>query len=209
MEEREKKILDINLKFYESARAELIQRIILRDSALAIYIASVGTYMNHIIDMHYKTKIEDIDIVQSIVSMVPLPVVCLVFALIILQHHTVIGRIGGFLRHEITWGSVEGQVSRHWDNSFSLKHNAPSSAFQRLSAQAFVLVLPLIYNFIFFYRFRTAARKAQVFIPLLVVFIIDLIVILFIFWLHIRAHQSRHDQWKPQKYTASISKSNE
>jgi hypothetical protein len=82
---------------------------------------SIGTYLNRIIDSHYAKPADKIGLPQALVLMIPLPIVCMIFALIIVQHHIVIGQIGSFLRHEIELRIPGKFALRHWDNSASLK----------------------------------------------------------------------------------------
>jgi hypothetical protein len=193
----DEKATDVNIKLYESARAELIQRIILRDSALLFYIAAVGSYLNYVITTHFSKPVEETDISHAVVIMIPLPFVCLVFSLIILQHHITIGRIGAFLRSELNWGLLQDKISRHWDNSSSFLGHANFLITLRLYAQGLILCLPLLYDVIFYMKFYHPCRigwEWRAIIQLQLV--VNMSVSLFIGWLHMNAHRKRRKDWK-------------
>jgi hypothetical protein len=128
--------------------------------------------------------------------MVPLPVVCLVFTLIVVGHHLVVGRIGAFLRAEINWGPLATTISKHWDNSAALLGNANFLITLRLYAQGLMLCIPLLYDIVFYYRFRSPGTLLCGWnLILLLQLVINLGFAVLIGWIHYYAHAKRKKEW--------------
>ena len=196
----DEKTIDANIKIYESARSELVQRMVMRDSALLFYIGAVGSYFNFVINSHLSKPPTQTDLYGAMIIMLPMPFVCLIFSLVILQHHIIVGRIGAFLRWELNWGPVHEKFSHHWDNSKSFLEHANFLITLRLYAQGLILCLPLLYDIVFYFRFKHALcvycgpdKAVNLFMSLQLLF--NIITAVFITWLHYFAHNKRKRDW--------------
>ena len=172
--------------FYDSARNEIISRIRYRDSALIAYVASIGAYFAYVANAHFVEKTTEQ--VYEVLLLFPIPIACLLFTLIILQHHMVIGALGNFLSNEL-WNDQSGII--HWDNSKTLKRIANRSQKFRFFSQAIMLAGPLLYSVIF-YKYTTALNPSALKLFQLVC-ILDGFVFIMIFALHINVHMMRKE----------------
>lgn len=197
-EKIDEKATDANIKIYESTRAEMIQRINLRDGGLLFYIASMGTYLNQAVSYHYSDTPAKVDFTKSMLLMVPLPFTCIIFSLLVLQHHLIIGRMGNFLRHEMNWGALASKMSPHWDNSATFLTQANLLIRLRLYGQGLVLVLPTVYFVAFFRRFyNVALTHGDLGINgIWGLAAINIVSATFIVWLHVDTHEKRKKDWE-------------
>lgn len=194
----EELVVQTSISIYASARAEIIQHLVLRDGALLLYIGAVGAYLNVVLNAHFGDATDKVGIGYALLLVAPLPVVCLVFTLVIVQHHIMIGRIGAFLRHELRWGAIHKQISPHWDNSSSFLHGANFLIMLRLIAQASVLSLPLLYSIAFFLGYYSeAAREGCLWIALMWLNLCyELAAAIAVLGLHIYGHITRKKDWE-------------
>ena len=198
LEKSDEKATDVNIKIFESTRAELIQRINLRDGALLFYIATMGAYLNNVVTYHYSDVPDRLDFMKAMLLMMPLPFTCVIFTLVILQHHLIIGRMGHFLRFEMNWGKLAPKISPHWDNSSAFLSQANLLIRLRLYAQVLVLALPTGYFIAFFMRFYKSAiagGDSETFL-LWFLCLCNIISASFILWAHIDTHSKRKKDWE-------------
>ena len=130
-------IIEIIKCFYESARLELIQRIILRDRAsnsCAIGSAAlIGVWLTHP------------DPVIGCTALFFIPIVSICASAVICQHNSVIGLLGVYCSKEIS-GKLNdiGININHWDNSQAQTENHSASMFNRYIAHFTILIVPCI-----------------------------------------------------------------
>lgn len=171
----------LRVSYYESAREELIERITLRDQTLVAYIASAGAYFGFVVSPRTSENTwHELGIVLV------LPIISLVFAFVILQHHVMIGKIAAFIRREYAGAA-------HWDAEYAAWKDK-SYLRARTFSQALLLLIPVGY---------TAAYAAQALqerspgggeIPAIVTTLaIDLSVLFWIVRLHFWAYRSRRE----------------
>jgi hypothetical protein len=190
------KHIDMMLKFYDSSRAEAIQRIVLRDSALMFYIASMGAYMSYMINHHFYCQSNDghdlctDDIKTSLALIVPLPMVSLIFTLVILHHHYFINRIGRFLSDELKFPTPYNKIP-HWDTSRALNTQRGIDFGFRLIAQAGILCSPMLYDGLFFSKYYDKIMMSGILniTAAAVIVSVSFIVYIFIIYMHFDIHR--------------------
>lgn len=136
--------------YYEMARTELVERITLRDQSLIAYVVAAGTYFGFIVQERTSTDaVADVGGAQSVdtllataLTIIVLPVISLVFAFVMLQHHVMIGKIGEYLREEFP------AVPRHWDQVYAAW---PDKRYlnARTISQGILVLIPLLYTGLF------------------------------------------------------------
>src|SRR5689334_15325438 len=89
---------EVALEFYKTARAELIERIKLRDAALFLYIAAAATIFAAVLSGK-----------ASRATLVVVPFVALGATIVIAQHHQVIGDLGLYCGKELDYFLVRGR----------------------------------------------------------------------------------------------------
>ena len=125
----------IMIELYKAARAEVIARIGFRDTALMAYVPIIGGYFGFMVLQHFQNPPEKTDVVFSTLLLLPIPFICLTFALIVLQHHLIIGALVRFITREL------GLTVPHWDASNALKGTVRRGLELRLYGQV-VLFFP-------------------------------------------------------------------
>ena len=147
---------EIAVKFYESARAEIIQRILVRDQVLMFYIASIGAYLAFVYNQASSININlcgDLTgVVRHLSLLLPVPFVCFVFTNIVLQHHLVINNLGRYLGIEWRKNLKPGVFSMHWDESLALDASRRQVHTYRSLGQAAILIVPSAYDILELYR---------------------------------------------------------
>jgi len=187
---------DFVLKFYESARAELIQRIVLRDGALIVYITAIGYYMSRVLEAH--KHMTELSFITDFVLLVPLPFLCLIFTLIILHHHLVTLNLGNYLGGEWQQRNNVAELRLvHWDMTREATSRVTNTF--RTWAQALILFLPLMYDGFFTgaYRAKYASSKLFVFIVLgmdAIAFVVAALIIWLHIWVHIKRTIARSEE---------------
>lgn len=182
------------MEYYKSARAELTQRLVLRDGSLLFYIASIGSYLSFIINQHFPAdKTNDISIEKAIALCIPLPFICLIFSLLVLQHHMAIGNIGAYIRFELSPYLVDNQKIRNWDNSATLRLQGSGLLNLRLYSQSSILVLPIFYTLFFVWEFFWFAYYDSVesLVAILFLGLVDVLIVITVVFLHIDVHRKR------------------
>lgn len=133
---------DQTMQFYNAARAEIVERVILRDQALFAYIITAGAYFGFVVQGESIDVSDNKDILYNCAISIVLPTLSLVFTYIILQHHVMIGRMGDYTR------SLFPETVNHWDQHYiSWVDRKYLSA--RTFSQALLLVMPVIYSGLF------------------------------------------------------------
>src|SRR5690348_13451692 len=87
----------IYARYYDSARAELIQRIALRDQALMAYVLVIGGYLGFFLHRYPDLVFAPPKACEASALTFPVPIICLLFSLVIIQHHLVINELGVYL----------------------------------------------------------------------------------------------------------------
>jgi hypothetical protein len=180
---------DIFISYYEAARSQVGQRIVLRDGALLFYISAIGVYFQYILDVHLKYSQKSVPAAHAIIVMLPLPFICLAFTLVVVQHHIMIGKIGAYLASELG-KSVEVGITQ-WDNSRYLVESHNVFMIMRLVAQSCVLCFPMFYDVYFLYEHFYALIDDNVFGVSMFVLMLSLSTGCGIAMVHLYAHSTR------------------
>lgn len=130
-------------EFYQAARSEVVQRLRLRDQALFAYIVTAGVYIGFLVQPNLTEVKTTDEILLGCAAAFVLPILSLVFTYVILQHHSMIGKLGDYVR------SLYPDDFNHWDN-FYLNWTDRGYLTARTASQAFLLVLPICYTGVFF-----------------------------------------------------------
>lgn len=176
---------DQKIQFYSAARAEVTQRIALRDQTLIAYIVSAGTYLGLVAPEQTSATLTSQNILRESGLAAVAPVISLVFTYVILQHHVVIGTLGEYLR------SLFPQDYNIWENFYALSRDK-RYLIARTVSQALLLIVPVIYTFTFMFRAIPIAYGNK--LPILVVTtisIFDIFVLVVIVRQHIWAYGER------------------
>ena len=102
------------IAFYNAARAEIVQRLTLREQVVLAYLASSGV----IAGMAYKAGVSLLSPVLYII-----PLMSIGFTLEFLRHEWVIANLGDYLHRELDSNldvEIHGSVIRDWDRSQNL-----------------------------------------------------------------------------------------
>jgi hypothetical protein len=134
----------VKLALYKAARDEMIERQKMRDTATLAYIAGIGAYAGFINGGTIKALTPAAEALLNLI----LPIVCVVFSLIVIQHHIMIGKLTRYVKEQIHFGDFP-----HWDQSSALSSGADHT-WQRTVAQALVLIVPLASNAFYGWRHR-------------------------------------------------------
>ena len=141
-----------DIAFYESARAEMISRITLRDQSLIAYIATAGAYFGFIVERRSDKIGTTSDILLECAIVLVLPILSLVFTYVILQHHIMIGKLGEYTR------SIFPAGNPHWDHTYA-SWNDKRYLSARTIAQALLLIMPVAYTALFVFRVFPALKS--------------------------------------------------
>ena len=87
--------------FYTAMRAELTQRLVLRDQLLIAYVVAAGSYSAYLITFIYGPDAEPKPPLLLIGMGLGLPLICVVFSRLIIQHHVVIHQIAKYVAEEL------------------------------------------------------------------------------------------------------------
>ncbi len=106
------------LAFYNAARAEVVQRLALREQTLLAWITTMGVVIGFSAS---KTNPSSFD--PKLIRLVPL--LCLPFGLMIHRHNLIIRYIGEYIRGELNphLRQHESVPPSHWDNSKALRQS--------------------------------------------------------------------------------------
>ena len=115
---------------YESARAELIQRVRLRDHVLLVYLGLVSTILGIAFGTGTNPKV-----------LFVIPFVSCGVSILIYQHNNAVGALGKFCRVEL--GKFFTLVPQ-WDASQSLRAYAYTQIYHRFSSHCILMVTPCI-----------------------------------------------------------------
>jgi hypothetical protein len=185
-------------RFYESVRAEMIQRIAVRDQILMFYIASLGAYLAFVYNQNADIGASCTDwtaLLRHIFLLVPIPLLCLIFTLLILQHHIVIGNLGLYLNTEWRRNLKPDAVAVHWDGSSTLEASSAQVHSYRSVGQALVLSIPSLVEVLELARIYLACGTSQ---PWILYFMAALdmfafVLICYIVRKHMQAHKGRRN----------------
>ena len=157
------------LAFYEAARAEMVERIRLRDAALLAYVVFLGAYFGFALEPEMLPATGGNW--HHAIQLVALPVVSLIFTLVVLQHHLLISH----LAHYITMELLPAAGVRHWD-AWCTAHSGEAKNVTRRSAQGLILIVPSFYALVrFVHAFRSGgdlvAMAAGAVVTIAIVFV--------------------------------------
>jgi hypothetical protein len=116
-------------QYYAAARQEILTRISQRDNMFGGYLAFLGA----IIALAFSEGDA-----PSGALFLAVPWVGASAAILLGQHHVVIGALGGYLRNE--WKPASPAASRHWDESDSLELVRRSAVWSRTITHAVIVL---------------------------------------------------------------------
>ncbi len=117
---------------YESARAELISRIQLRDNVLLVFMGAVGTVMG--VALGTTARVEILFVV---------PFLAFGAATIVSQHNAVIGSLADFCVRELSpFLKSIGELAPQWDDSNALQEYRNSAIRLRSWGHTVIVVVP-------------------------------------------------------------------
>lgn len=122
---------DVPLKFYETARAEMLLRIREREVATYVWLGVIGT----IVSLAFGTGRREFDV------LLVLPVVSLGFAARVTQHEELIKVLAAYCKNEVG-PLLESQGLRQWDNSRTLAEAQSSFVATRTLVNLLLFVGP-------------------------------------------------------------------
>ncbi len=191
--------LTLAIAYYNSARSELIERIKLRDQTLSLYILAMGAYLGFVWTAHFGHQEKPVSVLDFII-IAPMPLICLAFTLIIIQHHILIGRLGLYLGCELDEDIRKTGINiRQWDNSSTLTGVFDSTLNFRFWEQAIILALPSGYDIAFFvFSLRSRNFDEGAFVIGISFTLATALAFLWIFYIHIAASRTR------KKYIVSL-----
>ena len=186
---------EISAKFFDSARQEILERVRLRDQALFFYITATGAYFVFALKEVYQSHEHGL---LQLAMTLPLPFLCLVSTLIVLNHHRLIGDLGAYIRDEVHFDPVEGAAVLPWNQSRTFLDTTRSAIDLRFWAQMLVLVLPLGYGIVLASGFLApAASDAGLFALVIVNLFLDVATGVLIVAMHIAIKRRRSREAKP------------
>jgi len=127
--------------FYESARSEMIERIGHRDKVLILYLGGVGAL--------YGVALGNVAWLHVLLVV---PYLALGAAMILSQHHAVIGQIGTYLAKELHpfFEFEDGSVCPpQWETSASRARHFNEAMMQRFLGHLFLIVIPALVALLF------------------------------------------------------------
>jgi len=191
---------DQKMQFYAAARAEVTQRIALRDQTLIAYVVAAGGYLGLVAPSQVTVTLTPQNVFQEIAIVVVLPVISLVFTYVILQHHIMIGVLGNYLR------SLFPPDFNLWERFYTQSRDKGYLR-ARTFSQALLLVLPLFYTFFFLLRtipIMGTDALLQGIVPVVLMF--DVFVLAAIVRLHFWAYGVRRESDRMDKTSPGIPK---
>jgi hypothetical protein len=144
-EEPAKTQLTVALAFYSAARAEIIQRLGLRETTFLAWIATVGVILGIALK---NVATPNNSLVPVLTLLEVIPILSLPFAAVIYRHHQIIdyladSYINGELKHFLR--QSENSALRHWDNSQTVKDKIHPFVVKELVIYLiFLTVLPVV-----------------------------------------------------------------
>jgi hypothetical protein len=130
----EPKPIEVAIAMYQSARAELVERIRLRDQILMIYLAAVGALFTAGFGVTPRFEV-----------LLSLPFLALGASVLVCQHNAVIGSLGRFCVVEL--GAFLDGLKSHapqWDDSSSLQSYKDSAIRLRSFGHTVILIVPCV-----------------------------------------------------------------
>lgn len=120
--------------FYESARAELISRIGLRDNAIVAYLGAIGAIFGIALGSNSNISI-----------LLVVPMLALGAELLISQHTELIGALSHYCSHEIGKELISKMINfAQWDNSRSLAAYSKSAIYRRTYGNISLIFTPAL-----------------------------------------------------------------
>ena len=177
---------DLSTKeFYQAARAEVVQRLLLRDQTLFAYIVAAGAYVGFVIQPNLNSGANVSDVLVGALMTFFLPILSLVFAYVMLQHHIMIGRLGDYIR------SLYPENTNHWDQYY-IAWTDRAYLTARTMSQALLLIFPICYAGIFFLKnFQIIVSSTLLSWVTGIIVLFDIGVIFYIVSLHVHAYSVR------------------
>lgn len=171
--------------FFQSARAEIVQRLALRDQSLIAYIVAAGAYLGFVVQPQLKPASDPKEIVIGMAILIVLPILSLLFTYVILQHHIIIGRLGEYIR------SLYPDNPDCWECFYPVWKDRTYLTARTIS-QALLLIMPTGYTTIFVLEdFELITSKLMYAAIVSAMGLIDTSVVVVIIFLHINAYRKR------------------
>jgi hypothetical protein len=177
----------IRIAFYESARAEQIQRIAARDQALVAYITVIGAYFGFVLSRQLSERPSISHFLSEAMALSALPLICICFTLIVLNHHGQIRAMSAYVSLEL----FPNLDPTHWDNSKTVESTYGMYGHLRFWGQFFVLSAPLLYSIVFVVRNYSIVACTNLEWLLWTLALLDVGVALSIALIHLRIHGAR------------------
>lgn len=184
--------MDIDQIYYDGARKELIARIGYRDGALLAYIATAGGYISFSAEQFLGPVVDDLII--AFAAALGLPLLSIIFTMVILQHHSLIGQIQAYIIAEL----FKDAGVKGYDEYIVPTGSEKKSMDLRSWSQAIVLTFPTTATLIFALRLlgsevpaNAAYDRLDAGIVALTLIFIELLAAVFIVSKHIEAHIER------------------
>ena len=125
---------DLSKEFYTAARAELVERLRLRDNLLVVYFTATATLIGATLTRLIGTE-----------ALLAIPYFALGVAILVGQHNLIVEGLGRFLVAEINPGTNStGSPRRHWDSSEAFKKIRAAAVTLRLVGESVMLHTPCI-----------------------------------------------------------------
>jgi hypothetical protein len=127
---------DTALAFHDSARQEIIMRIRLRDNVLLFYLAVVGAIFGVALGTTVKLEV-----------LLTIPFIAVGSAIMVAQHHEVIGALGYFISHELyhhLCSLTPSESTPQWDRSEAFRDHIKRAILYRVWGQSIMLSIPCI-----------------------------------------------------------------
>ncbi|WP_152012819.1 MULTISPECIES: hypothetical protein [unclassified Bosea (in: a-proteobacteria)] len=134
------------LAAYNSVRTEINQRFSLRDQALFVFMAAAGAYTAISIEKHQKLLgacTASASHFESILLLLPIPLISLAFTNIVLGHHLVIDKLWNYILTELN----DESGIKFWEESDLAKQKVYFLDGRTLS-QMIILSTPCLYQII-------------------------------------------------------------
>ncbi|HEV2513569.1 hypothetical protein [Bosea sp. (in: a-proteobacteria)] len=134
------------LTAYNSVRAEINQRFTLRDQALFVFMAASGAYTALSVEKHQKlisSCTTSVSHFESILLLLPIPLISLAFTNIALGHHLVIDKLWNYILIELK----DKSGTKFWEESDLAKQKVYFLDGRTLS-QMIILSTPCLYQIV-------------------------------------------------------------
>jgi hypothetical protein len=141
--------INLAAAYYNAARSETLERIRQRDLTLSFYLVAMAAYLGFVTQKHFAP--DHAASILDFIILAPMPLICLAFTLIIIQHHIVIGAIGLYVATELDEEVKKtGIALTQWDNSDAASQIFENILSFRFWGQAIILAFPSVYTVAFF-----------------------------------------------------------